>query len=171
LSPLLANILLDDLDKELEGRGHRFVRYADDLLILVKSQRSGERVKDSVTRFLTRKLKRVVNEQKSRVVKTNDATFLEFTFRETKLRWSDRAFGDFKHHLRKLTGRSWGVWPTGSISWPNRSAAGWAAWHLGRLSPDPRTRPVASTPGAHVLLETVALRAYQGEASAGAGDG
>jgi RNA-directed DNA polymerase len=109
LSPLLGNILLDDLDKELERRGHRFVRYADDLLILVKSQRAGERVKDSVTRFLTRKLKLAVNEQKSRVVKTNDAEFLGFTFRGTKLRWSDRAFEDFKHNLRKLTGRSWGV--------------------------------------------------------------
>lgn len=111
LSPLLANILLDDLDKELEGRGHRFVRYADDLLILVKSQRAGERVKDSITRFLilTQKLKLVVNEQKSRVVKTNDAKFLGFNFRGTKLRWSDRAFEDFKHNVRKLTGRSWGV--------------------------------------------------------------
>jgi RNA-directed DNA polymerase len=109
LSPLLANVLLEDLDQELEGRGHRFVRYADDLLILVKSQRAGERVKDSVTRFLSRKLKLVVNEQKSRVVKTNDATFLGFTFRGTKLRWSDRAFEDFKHNIRKLTGRSWGV--------------------------------------------------------------
>lgn len=109
LSPLLANILLDDLDKELEQRGHRFARYADDLLILVKSQRAGERVKDSVTRYLTRKLKLVVNEQKSRVVKTNEAKFLGFNFRGTKLRWSDRAFEDFKHHIRKLTGRSWGV--------------------------------------------------------------
>ncbi|WP_434150061.1 group II intron reverse transcriptase/maturase [Methylocaldum gracile subsp. desertum] len=109
LSPLLANILLDDLDKELERRGHRFVRYADDLLILVKSQRAGERVKDSVTRYLTGKLRLVVNEQKSRVVKTNEAKFLGFNFRGTKLRWSDRAFEDFRHHIRKLTGRSWGV--------------------------------------------------------------
>jgi RNA-directed DNA polymerase len=109
LSPLLGNILLEDLDKELERRGHRFVRYADDLLILVKSQRAGDRVKDSVTRFLTRKLKLVVNEQKSRVVKINEATFLGFNFRGTKLRWSDRAFEDFKHNIRKLTGRSWGV--------------------------------------------------------------
>nr|WP_280860370.1 group II intron reverse transcriptase/maturase [Methylocaldum sp. RMAD-M] len=109
LSPLLANILLDDLDKELEGRGHRFVRYADDLLILVKSQRAGERVKDSVTRFLTGTLKLVVNEQKSRVVKTDQAKFLGFNFRGTKLRWGDRAFEDFKHNIRTLTGRSWGV--------------------------------------------------------------
>jgi RNA-directed DNA polymerase len=109
LSPLLANILLDDLDKELERRGYRFVRYADDLLILVKSPRTGERVKASVTRYLTRELKLAVNEQKSRVVKTNACEFLGFTFRGTKLRWSDQAFADFKHNVRKLTGRSWGV--------------------------------------------------------------
>jgi RNA-directed DNA polymerase len=109
LSPLLANILLDDLDKELERRGYRFARYADDLLILVKSPRTGERVKASVTRYLIRELKLAVNEQKSRVVKTNDCEFLGFTFRGTKLRWSDQAFADFKHNVRKLTGRSWGV--------------------------------------------------------------
>jgi len=109
LSPLLANILLDDLDKELERRGHRFARYADDLRILVKSQRAGERVKTSVTRFLTGKLKLAVNEQKSRVVKTNDCEFLGFTFRGTKLRWSDQAFADFNHNVRKFSGRSWGV--------------------------------------------------------------
>lgn len=109
LSPLLANILLDDLDKELERRGHRFARYADDLRILVRSQRAGERVKTSVTRYLTRELKLAVNEQKSRVVKTNDSEFLGFTFRGTKLRWTDQAFADFKHNVRKLTGRSWGV--------------------------------------------------------------
>ncbi len=109
LSPLLANILLDDLDKELERRGHRFVRYADDLLILVKSPRAGQRVMASVTRFLTQRLKLVVNEHKSRVVKTNDCTFLGFTFRGKKLRWSDRAFEDFRHQIRRLTGRSWGV--------------------------------------------------------------
>ena len=68
LSPLLANILLDDLDRELERRGHRFARYADDLVILVKTTRAGDRVKAGVTRFLTRKLALVVNEQKSRVV-------------------------------------------------------------------------------------------------------
>lgn len=109
LSPLLANILLDDLDQELERRGHRFVRYADDLRILVRSQRAGERVKASVTRYLTTKLRLVVNEQKSRVVRTDACTFLGFTFRGTKLRWSDQAFADFQHRIRRLTGRSWGV--------------------------------------------------------------
>ena len=109
LSPLLANILLDDLDKELERRGHRFVRYADDLLILVRSHRAGERVMASVTRYLTRTLKLVVNTQKSRVVKTDNCEFLGFTFRGKKLRWSERACQDFRYRLRKLTGRSWGV--------------------------------------------------------------
>jgi RNA-directed DNA polymerase len=109
LSPLLANILLDDLDKELERRGLRFVRYADDLLILVKSVRAGERVKAGISRYLTTQLKLVVNEEKSRVARTNQCVFLGFTFRGTKLRWSEEAFADFKHRVRKLTGRSWGV--------------------------------------------------------------
>jgi RNA-directed DNA polymerase len=109
LSPLLANILLDDLDRELEKRGHRFARYADDVMILVKSQRAGERVMASVSRYLTGKLKLQVNEQKSRVIPTHQATYLGYTFRGTKLRWSDEAFADFKHRVRELTGRSWGV--------------------------------------------------------------
>lgn len=72
LSPLLANILLDDLDKELERRGHRFARYADDVLILVRSARAGERVKASITRYLHRELRLPVNEAKSRVCRTNE---------------------------------------------------------------------------------------------------
>jgi RNA-directed DNA polymerase len=100
---------LDDLDRELERRGHRFVRYADDILIVVRSVRAGERVRSSVTRYLTSKLKLTVNEQKSRVARTDDCVFLGFTFRGTKLRWSDQAFADFKHRVRRLTGRSWGV--------------------------------------------------------------
>ena len=138
LSPLLGNILLDDLDKELEGRGHRFVRYADDLLILVKSQRAGERVKESVTRFLTRKLKLVVNEQKSRVVKTNAAKFLGFNFRGTKLRWSDRAFEDFKHQVRKLTGRSWGV----SMAYRFRKLAQYVRGWMGYFGISDYYRPI-----------------------------
>lgn len=109
LSPLLANILLDDLDTELENRGHRFARYADDLLVLVKSERAGQRVKTSLTRWLDRKLKLPVNEHKSRVAKISEVEFLGFTFRGTKLRWSDAAVDDFKHRVRQLTGRSWGV--------------------------------------------------------------
>jgi RNA-directed DNA polymerase len=109
LSPLLANIVLDDLDKELERRGHCFVRYADDFVILVKSQRAGERVAASVRRFIESKLKLKVNETKSRVGKTDHTDFLGFTFKGTKIRWSEKAFAQFKRRVKKLTGRSWFV--------------------------------------------------------------
>jgi len=109
LSPLLANILLDDLDKELEKRGHKFVRYADDFVILVRTQRAGLRVKESVTRFLERKLKLTVNQDKSRVTSTDNTNFLGLTFKGTKIRWSDKAFREFKRRVKRLTGRSWFV--------------------------------------------------------------
>jgi hypothetical protein len=95
LSPLLANILLDDLDKELEKRGHRFVRYADDFLILVKSHRAEVRVFRSLERFLNRRLKPEINKDKSCVAKTNDTNFLGFTFKGPKIRWSDKAFRQY----------------------------------------------------------------------------
>ncbi|MDP1989454.1 MAG: reverse transcriptase domain-containing protein [Syntrophales bacterium] len=76
LSPLLANVILDDLDKELEKRGHRFVRYADDFIVLVRSRQAGERVMGSLKRFLERALKLRINREKSRVVQTNQVTFL-----------------------------------------------------------------------------------------------
>lgn len=109
LSPLLANILLDDFDKELERRGHQFVRYADDFIIVVKSRRAAARVRANVTRFLTSKLKLVVNETKSRTCRAFDCTFLGFTFPDGAIRWTDSAFADFRHRLKRLTGRSWGV--------------------------------------------------------------
>ena len=109
LSPLLANILLDDLDRELEKRGHRFARYADDLIILVGSKRAGERVMDSITRFLTTRLKLRVNTQKSRVVSTKRSSFLGFRFVGAKLCWTQKSFAQFKYTIRRLTGRSWGV--------------------------------------------------------------
>jgi RNA-directed DNA polymerase len=109
LSPLLANILLDDLDKELEKRGHKFVRYADDFVILVRSERAGLRVKESITRFLKRKLKLKVNQDKSRVSSADHVDFLGFTFKGTKIRWSEKAFREFKRRVKRLTGRSWFV--------------------------------------------------------------
>jgi RNA-directed DNA polymerase len=108
-SPLLANILLDDLDKELEKRGHKFVRYADDFVILVRTQRAGLRVKESITRFLERKLKLKVNQDKSRVSSTDQTNFLGFTFKGTKIRWSDKSFREFKRRVKRPTGRSWFV--------------------------------------------------------------
>jgi RNA-directed DNA polymerase len=109
LSPLLANIILDDLDKELEKRGHRFARYADDFIILVKSRSAGERVKESLKCFLERVLKLRINQEKSRVVPTNQAAFLGFTFRGIKIHWSEKAFREFKRKVKELTGRSWFV--------------------------------------------------------------
>ncbi len=76
LSPLLANIMLDPLDKELEKRGHKFARYADDFTILVKSKRAGERILNSISNYLERRLKLIVNSDKSRVVKTSESKFL-----------------------------------------------------------------------------------------------
>src|SRR3954447_25392506 len=80
LSPLLANIMLDDLDKELERRGHRFVRYADDIRVFVKTKRAGERVLGSVTTFVEKKLKLKVNQQKSKVTPPSKSEMLGFGF-------------------------------------------------------------------------------------------
>ncbi len=109
LSPLLANIMLDPLDKELEKRGHKFARYADDFTILVKSQRAGERVLQSISRFLQNRLKLVVNTTKSHVVKTNDSKFLGFTFRSGNIHWHPNTLKKFKQQVRRLTNRNWGV--------------------------------------------------------------
>ena len=109
LSPLLSNLRLDDLDKELERRGPRFARYCDDFLLVVKSPRAGTRVKASISRFLQHHLKLEINERKRMVGATNACTFLGFTFHGTRIYWSPEAFQDFRHCLRQLTGRSWGV--------------------------------------------------------------
>ena len=138
LSPLLANILLDDLDRELERRGHRFTRYADDLLILVRSLRAGERVKTSITAYLDRRLKLPVNESKSRVAPIDECTFLGFTFRKGKLRWSVSAFEDFKHRVRKLTGRSWGV----SMAWRFHKLAQYLRGWMGYFGISQYYRPI-----------------------------
>jgi len=109
LSPLLSNILLDDLDKELERRNHRFARYADDVIILVKSKRAGLRVMATIVRYLEKVLKVKVNTDKSRVVKVQDCSFLGFMFKGKKLTVTVKAVTAFKNRLRRLTGRSWGI--------------------------------------------------------------
>jgi len=109
LSPLLANILLDPLDKELERRGHRFARYADDIIIVLGSQRAGERVLRSLTRYLENGLRLLVNTDKSRVVKVSDSQFLGFTFRGGRIHWHAKALEKFKQRVRQLTNRNWGV--------------------------------------------------------------
>jgi len=108
----LSNLVLDELDRELERRNHCFVRYADDCNIYVRSRRAGERVKRSITGFITRRLKLKVNEQKSAVARPVARKFLGFSFtnaREPKRRIADKALVRFKRKVRELTGRTRGV--------------------------------------------------------------
>jgi len=113
LSPLLANILLDDLDKELEARGHRFVRYADDCNIYVRSRRSGERVRRSMTHYLKKRLKLTVNESKSAVDRPWKRKFLGFSLipNERRIRLAPQTLKKVKDKIRSLTQRSkpWGM--------------------------------------------------------------
>lgn len=112
LSPLLSNLVLDDLDRELEGRGHRFVRYADDCNIYVRSRKAGERVMKSVTTFLTQRLKLKVNGEKSAVARPWERKFLGFSFtseRAPRRRIAPKALVRFKERVRELTRRTRGV--------------------------------------------------------------
>jgi len=112
LSPLLSNLVLDELDRELERRGHRFVRYADDSNIYVRSERAGHRVMESVTRFITQQLQLKVNETKSAVARPQDRKFLGFSFtagREVKRTIAPKALDRFKARVREITRRAKGV--------------------------------------------------------------
>ena len=109
LSPLLSNIVLDQLDQELERRGLRFARYADDCNIYVRSQRAGERVMESVSRFITKRLKLKVNSEKSAVAQPWQRKFLGFSFTSAgvpKRRIAPKAVDRFKERVRKLTCRT-----------------------------------------------------------------
>jgi RNA-directed DNA polymerase len=114
LSPLLANILLDDLDKELEKRGHRFVRYADDCNVYVKSERAGQRVLETVTSFVEKKLKLKVNREKTAVARPRDRQFLGFRlFRDrgvVRVGLARRTVTRVKQTIRQLTRASRGGW-------------------------------------------------------------
>jgi RNA-directed DNA polymerase len=112
LSPLLSNLLLDEFDKELECRGHKFVRYADDGNIYVRSLWAGKRVMSSMTRFLEKKLKLKVNTNKSAVARPWKRKFLGFTFTSRKLAKrviAKQSVKRFKDQIRKLTRRTRGV--------------------------------------------------------------
>lgn len=112
LSPLLSNIVLDDLDRELERRGHRFVRYADDCNIYVRSERAGQRVMASIASFIRRRLKLKVNEEKSAVARPRERKFLGFSFtseRAPRRRIAPKAIERFKRRIRELTCRTRGV--------------------------------------------------------------
>ena len=112
LSPLLSNLVLDDLDRELELRGHHFCRYADDCNIYVRSRRAGERVRASVCKFLTKKLRLKVNESKSAVARPDERKFLGFrlaTGAEPQRLISPEALQRFQARVRELTSRTRGI--------------------------------------------------------------
>ena len=112
LSPLLSNLVLDDFDRELQRRGHRFVRYADDCNIYVRSERAGQRVMESVKRFITTKLKLKVNESKSAVAKPQERKFLGFSFTsepEPRRTIAPKAIQRFKERVREITRKAKGA--------------------------------------------------------------
>ena len=131
LSPLLSNILLDDLDKELTKRGLRFVRYADDGNILVKSKRAGERVMASVTHFVESKLKLKVNRDKSAVDRPWKRKFLGFSFlsnRQASIRLAPKTLERFKDKVRELTSRTKPIPIQERIERLNRYLIGWIGY-------------------------------------------
>jgi RNA-directed DNA polymerase len=131
LSPLLSNIVLDDLDRELTRRGLRFARYADDCNIYVRSRRAGERVMASVTCYLTTRLKLKVNEAKSAVARPWERKFLGFSFTSGKVpkrRIAPKALGRFKAKIRELTRRTRGVSLQQMVKILSRYLQGWRGY-------------------------------------------
>ena len=132
LSPLLSNILLDELDKELERRGHRFCRYADDANIYVRSERAGQRVMESVERFLQKRLKLRINRHKSAVDRPQQRQFLGFSFtsgKQLKIKLSDKALRKVKHRIRQTTRRSRGVALSQVVKELNSYLTGWIGYY------------------------------------------
>jgi len=128
LSPLLSNLMLDDLDRELERRGHRFVRYADDCNIYVRSERAGRRVMENVGRFITRKLKLKINADKSAVARPRERKFLGFSFtsgKQPKRRIAPQAADRLKKRVRVITRRNRGVGLDRVIAELGRYLVGW----------------------------------------------
>ena len=140
LSPILANVLLDEVDKELEKRGHAFVRYADDLNIYVRSKRAGERVMEAMRRLYAR-LKLRINEAKSKVARATERKFLGFSFwiapgRKVKLRVASETWKRVKEHVRILTRRIVGQSIAAVCKELGRYLAGWKAYF--RIAETPR---------------------------------
>ena len=131
ISPLMANIMLNELDKELEARGLDFVRYADDLIIMVGSRQAADRVMKSVTRFIEEKLGLEVNAEKSKVDKPKGIKYLGFGFyfdsfaKVYKAKPHPKAVAKFKAQMKKLTGRSWGVSNSYKVFKLNQLIRGW----------------------------------------------
>ncbi|MET7719193.1 group II intron reverse transcriptase/maturase, partial [Streptomyces sp. NPDC005407] len=140
LSPVLSNIMLDDLDRELFKRGHRFVRYADDVRVFVRSKRAAQRVLDSVTVVVEQRLKLKVNRAKSKVVPASVMTMLGFGFYFTRsgvrIRVDPKAIKRLKMRLRELTSRRWSIAMDERIAKINRFTTGWMGYF--QLSDTPR---------------------------------
>lgn len=135
LSPLLSNIVLDELDKELEKRGHCFIRYADDFSIYVRSQTAGERVKNSISRFITDKLKLKVNEEKSMVCEVDKTVLLGHTILKSGvLVIAKENVERFKNSIRKITKRNRGISFEQVISELNPKLRGWFEYYKHTMS-------------------------------------
>jgi len=132
LSPLLSNVMLDDLDWELERRGHRFVRYADDGRIYVHSQRAGERVMQSITRYVEDRLRLKVNREKSVVDRASERPLLGFAFvveqGEIRVTVDPKRLKRCRDRVRRLTSRKWGISMERRIREINRFTVGWTAY-------------------------------------------
>lgn len=130
LSPLLSNIMLNELDKELEARGLNFVRYADDCIILVKSEKAANRVLSSITKYIEKKLGLKVNAEKSKVTRPTKTKYLGFSFWATKGgKWKPKphikSYQKLKRKLKKLTDRSWSISLDNRIRQINYLIRGW----------------------------------------------
>jgi RNA-directed DNA polymerase len=136
LSPLLSNIVLDELDKELERRGLRFVRYADDFIIFIRSKRAAVRVMESISRFITRKLKLKVNQEKSKITHPWWMCFLGFSFTskrgDTRIRIHSKSIKRLKERVRELTDRNCGRSIHQIIFQLNQYLRGW--WNYYRIT-------------------------------------
>ena len=130
LSPLLSNIVLDELDKELEARGHKFCRYADDCNIYVRSEAAGLRVMESITRFIEEKLKLKVNRDKSGVRRCENCKFLGYTIMDIgTIRIADKSITRFKDKIREITRRNRGISTEALIRELNKVTKGWLSYY------------------------------------------
>jgi group II intron reverse transcriptase/maturase len=145
LSPLLANIYLDDLDKELEKRGHKFVRYADDCNIYVRSRRAAERVMESIQSFLQKRLKLKVNEEKSSVDRPWKLQYLGFSMYKNKgrvhIRLAPRSIKGVKDKIRELTSRSKPLPMAVRIQRINAYLGGWLGYYALAETPSVFSEP------------------------------
>ena len=128
LSPLLSNLVLDALDKELERRGHRFVRYADDFVVLAKSERAAHRVFESLCHFVEMRLGLEVNREKSAVRPTRELSYLGFSLKGYKIVVSEDSMADFKHRLKELSNRNWSVSMDYRMSQIRQYIRGWMGY-------------------------------------------